>query len=143
MMHAPGRLPLAPRPISAELLSSWLMRVAAVNVISLAELLDGLKCRYGPVLGNAPIDYGLPEMAVIALAKFCRVEPEAIRMLDLGRRLPHPTSASFLRFTGKFQVSVGSQRVGYGFCPLCIAGQTVTHLPWEWSLAWLSRCAIH
>ena len=30
---APVRLPFAPRPISTELLSSWLLRVAAANCV--------------------------------------------------------------------------------------------------------------
>ena len=38
---APPELPFAPRPYSAELLSSWLMRIAAANLVSLRELLDG------------------------------------------------------------------------------------------------------
>ena len=47
---APAELPFAPRPYSDELLSSWLLRVAAANLISLQELLDAFEDRYGPVL---------------------------------------------------------------------------------------------
>jgi hypothetical protein len=39
--HAPAQLPLAPKPLNAELLSSWLLRVAAQNHVSLYELIDG------------------------------------------------------------------------------------------------------
>jgi hypothetical protein len=38
--------------------------VAAANLVSLRELLDGLKSRYGPVLTNVPMDYGVPEAGV-------------------------------------------------------------------------------
>src|SRR6516165_4833547 len=54
MMVAPAKLPFAPCPYSAELLSSWLLRVAAANLVSLRELLDGFESRYGQVLNNFP-----------------------------------------------------------------------------------------
>jgi len=67
MMVAPAKLPFAPRPYSAELLSSWLLRVAAANLVSLRELLDGFESRYGQVLNNFPIDYSIPDAAVAIL----------------------------------------------------------------------------
>ena len=73
---APAELPFAPRPRSAELVSSWLMRVAAANLVSLRELLDGFEEQYGQVLTNVPIDYAIPDAAVAALSRFCRVAPE-------------------------------------------------------------------
>ena len=79
MMVAPAKLPFAPRPYSAELLSSWLLRVAAANLVSLRELLDGFESHYGQVLNNVPIDYSIPDAAVAALAKFCRIPPAKIR----------------------------------------------------------------
>ena len=79
--------------MASELLSSWLLRVAAANLISLRELRDGLESRYGPVLTNVPIDYGVPEAAVMALSKFCRVTPKTIRMLDLRQRVSGLTTA--------------------------------------------------
>jgi hypothetical protein len=68
---APARLPFAPQPISTELLSSWLLRVAAANFVELSELLQGLQCRYGHVLTSAPMDYDLPAADVQALSQFC------------------------------------------------------------------------
>lgn len=65
---APAELPFAPRPYCTELLSSWLMRVAAANLISLRELLVGFEERYGEVLSNVPIDYAIPDAAVDACA---------------------------------------------------------------------------
>jgi hypothetical protein len=43
--HAPAQLPLAPRPVSTELLSSWLLRVAAANLTTLRELLAGFEAQ--------------------------------------------------------------------------------------------------
>jgi hypothetical protein len=77
---------------------SWLLRVAAANQVSLAELLQGFEFQYGRVLTNEPIDFGLPENAITALSCFCRIAPKTIRMLDLQRRVPHLTPALLLRF---------------------------------------------
>jgi hypothetical protein len=96
LTHAPVQLPFVPRPISTELLSSWLLRVAGANLISLRELLNGLECQYGPVLTNVPIDYGVPEELVRALSHFCRVSPKTIRMLDLRQRASDLTPAMLL-----------------------------------------------
>jgi hypothetical protein len=65
---APAELPFAPRPYSDELLSSWLLRVAAANLVSLHELLGGFEDHYGPVLTNTPIDYDVLDAAVTALS---------------------------------------------------------------------------
>ena len=129
-IHAPAQLPFAPRPMASELLSSWLLRVAAANLISLRELLDGLESRYGPVLTNVPIDYGVPEAAVMALAKFCRVTPKTIRMLDLGQRVAGLTTAMRLSFphSGMRCPPCRSHRLGYAFGPSCVAHQPMIHV---------------
>jgi TniQ len=94
---APARLPFAPRPIPTELLSSWLLRVAAANCVELSELLQGLAYRYGRVLSNSPMDHSFPDGAVRALSEFCRIAPEKIRVLDLRQRAPHLDPALLLR----------------------------------------------
>jgi hypothetical protein len=35
------------------------------------------------------------------------------------------------------------QRLGYAFCPLCLAEQRVIHVLWEWCFDCVTRCAIH
>ena len=72
-MIAPGQLPFAPRPISGEVLSSWLMRVAAANLVQLVDLLEALETHHGQVLASDLLDYSIPEKAVTALSKFCRI----------------------------------------------------------------------
>ena len=134
---APARLPFTPRPIPTELVSSWLLRVAAANCVELSELLQGLASRYGRVLTNSPIDYGLPDAAAHALSKFCRIAPEKIRALDLRNRTPHLNLALLLTvqnpLSGLMCPRASPSRVRYTFCPLCIANQRVTHVPWVWS----------
>lgn len=35
------------------------------------------------------------------------------------------------------------RRLGYAFCPHCIARQSSVHVPWEWALACLLHCSVH
>jgi hypothetical protein len=146
LMVVPAELPFAPRPYSTELVSSWLLRVAAANLVSLRELLDGFEERYGPVLNNVPIDYAIPDAAVVALAQFCRVVPEKIRALDLRQRAPYLKPALLLRYQNISLLGCprsSLRRVRYAFCPLCLCGQRVIHVRWDWSVACLIRCALH
>src|SRR5215472_7723957 len=144
---APAELPFAPGPYSDELLSSWLLRVAAANLVSLRELLDGFQSRYGRVLTNTPIDYAISGAAITALAKFCRVAPEKIHTLDLRLRAAHLSPALLLRYAQNPALfwcpRCSLRRVRYGFCPLCLANQRRIHVRWDWSVACLSRCAFH
>src|SRR4051794_36833941 len=105
----------------------------------------GLEFRYGPVMTNIPVDYGIPEDAITTLSQFCRVAPERIRRLDLRQQVPGLTPALLLGFrhVEAHCTRYRSRRLGYAFCPSCIAIQPVIHVPWEWSLACLSRCPIH
>lgn len=147
MVVAPAKLPFAPRPYSTELLSSWLLRVAAANLVSLRELLPGFEGRYGTVLTNVPIDYAIPDAAVAALSQFCRVPPETIEALDLRRRVPHLNSALLLRYHQNPSLfwcpRCSLRRVRYAFCPRCLASQRVMHVRWDWCVACLIRCAVH
>ena len=146
LMVAPEKLPFAPRPYSTELLSSWLLRVAAANLVSLRELLDGFESRYGRILSNELIDYGIPHEAVAALAQFCRVTPAGVRALDLRERAPHLTPALLLRFHSTSLVwcpRCSLRRVRYAFCPLCLASQHAIYARWDWSVACFIRCAFH
>ena len=144
VIHAPAQLPIAPRPISTELLSSWLLRVAAANQIALCDLLDALESQYGPVLTNNPFDYAVPRAAVKALSRFCRVAPRAVRMLDLRERFPGVTLGMLLRFhnVGWYCPRHARRRVRYSFCPSCLVEQKVIHVRWDWSLSCLIRCAV-
>jgi len=144
---APAQLPFAPRPYAAELLSSWLLRVAADNLVSLWELLNGFEERYGRVLSNIPIDYAVPEAAISALAQFCRIAPEKVRPLDLRQRAPHLSPILLLRYPQDVPVCwcprCSLRRVRYAFCPRCLASQRVIYVRWDWSVACLIRCAVH
>lgn len=52
---APSQLPFTPKPFRNELFSSWMLRVAAANFVSLDELMLGFQFSYPEV----PFPYSL------------------------------------------------------------------------------------
>jgi len=132
------------RPIPDELFSSWLLRVAAANCVTLQELLNGLNVVYPGMPSLVSIDFGLPRLFLRSLSIFCRVSADRLQSLDLARRLPLDR-ALLLEVSGKFRFSsrAKGQRVGYAFCPLCIAEQRTIYLPWSWCFACIIRCNVH
>lgn len=81
-LFIPKVLPLAPRPMSDELLSSWLCRVATANALSFGELLESARNGYLPRPAGT-IDLGLPTAWRIRLSTFCRIPESWIRAIDL------------------------------------------------------------
>lgn len=147
----PDVLPLAPRPLQGELRSSWLLRVASVNALSLGELIDAIAARH-PRAGveTAFLDGVLPPRVVAACAQFARLDESVVRELDLTSQLPRCRSAWMLRapalqIDGRERVS--GQRAAYAFCPRCLASTappaTPPHLPVEWACAVITHCRIH
>jgi len=144
---APAQLPIAPKPLPNELISSWLLRTAAANAISLAQLLDAL-CLHYPAAGFCgQLDYSVPEATLRALSHFTRVHLISLRELDLNVRVFHLNSALLLRFEGReFSIACPrgqSRRVRYAFCPQCLAQQKRLHVRWDWCFVALVRCAVH
>lgn len=85
----PEVLPIAPRPIAGELISSWLLRVSFANGLTLAELKQGVEARFPEVpLRGAFIDDQLSPSARSALAKFLRVTEHQIKALELRQQFP-------------------------------------------------------
>jgi TniQ len=145
-MIGPAQLPFAPRPVPGEVLSSWLIRVAAANLVQLAELVEALETHHGQVLASGLIDYCVPEDAVTALSKFCRISPQAVRDMDLRQRAPHLDAVQLLRYQDALMFRcprLSLRRVRYAFCPLCLAKQQVIHTRWDWCVACLTLCDIH
>ena len=62
-----------------------------------------------------------------------------------GEEQPHLETALLLRFPGDNPFSSRRKecRVGYSFCPLCIANQDLVHVRWEWCFASIIRCSVH
>ena len=141
---APGQLPLAPRPLPTELISSCLLRVAAANSISLEELLEGFKSRNPGCLAHGQLlDCSLPQATLTALEFFCHLPFMELQRLDLAQQAPHLDVALLLRFRNVPPLCPRRQRLRYAFCPLCIAAQPLIHIPWDWCVACLVHCPIH
>jgi hypothetical protein len=145
-MIAPDRLPFAPRPIPGEVLSSWLMRVAASNLVQPEDLLEALETLHGPVPASDLLDYSIPEKTVAALSTFCRISPRIIRDMDIRRLAPQLDSVLFMRYEHEplFRGSrLRARRVRYSFCPLCLVKERVIYTRWDWSVACVTLCNIH
>jgi TniQ len=142
---APVRLPFTTKPLRTELFSSWWLRVAAANFVSARELLCGFHSRHPDVPLPSSLDSCLDPVFLKAIAHFCRVPIAALQSLDLVQRLPHSQHALLLRF-GSASPSCHRHcdlRVGYAFCPICIAEHPIVHVPWDWCLACLVCCSVH
>jgi len=93
-LFIPKVLPLAPRPMSDELLSSWLCRVATANALSFGELPEGARNGYLPRPAGT-MDLGLPTAWRIRLSTFCRIPESWIRAIDLQSHFPGRNLAWF------------------------------------------------
>lgn len=145
----PDVLPLAPRPIAMELRSSWLLRVAAANVLTLAELVAAVAARH-PDAGadDAFLDDALSADASAAFAQFARLPAIMVRALDLSDQIPGLPESWMLR-TGLQPGSrdrLSDRRAHYAFCPQClgaVASAQPPYLPVEWACAVVTHCPTH
>lgn len=141
---SPAQLPFVPRPFPQELFSSWLLRVARANCVSLEELTLGFHSAYPKAARRSSLDTGLDAEFLKFLAHFCRLPVATLRRLTLETHMANLERVLFLRCaTGSSSARLSTQRLGYGFCPSCITQQSLVHVPWEWSLACLLHCPIH
>ena len=158
---SPSRLPLAPRPLPDEIISSWLLRVAAANAVTLSDLLAALESQHPRALeGVQLLDCAAPHSALAALASFCRVPIRVLEPLDLQRRAPCLEPRLLLQFPcplsrtewHRYRAAADSPwrwsralwiRVRYAHCPVCLGTQTEPHIRWEWCFAGLVDCPLH
>ncbi len=142
---APSQLPFAPRPISNELFSSWLLRVAGANCVSLRELLLGFQSSYPNIPCSSSLDLRFAPAFLKAMTRFCRTPIRRLQSLDLQSRLPQAERALLLRFSSVSNrcSRLRDQRIGYAFCPTCISQQRSVHVRWEWAFPCLLRCHVH
>ena len=141
---APAQLPIAPRPLPSELFSSWMLRVASANCISLLELLEAFEFNYPEIPGLQSLDLCSSTLVPSVNRALLQSSRRRLQALDLQRRVPHLQTALLLQFPSDPRCPRRRhQRVGYAFCPMCIANQSVIHVHWEWCFACVVRCCIH
>ena len=142
---APSQLPFAPRPFPNELFSSWMLRIADANCISLQELMFGFQSCHPDVPCPNSLDWGFSTAFLKAMARFCRAPAGTLRSLDLRTRLPKAQKVLLLHFRAVSDdcLRCRKERVGYAFCTTCIAQQRYVHARWEWAFPALLFCHVH
>jgi hypothetical protein len=142
--QAPLQLPFAPKPFRRELFSSWLLRLAAANCVTLDELLAGFEASYPSASSAFSIDLNLEDSFLKPLACSSRIPFKRLSRLRLEKQVSKPEAALLLRFGNVYSGSRRiSRRLGYAFCPSCIVRQSLVHVSWEWAFAYLQHCAVH
>jgi len=143
--YSPSQLPFVPTPLKAELFSSWVLRVAADNHVTARELMSGFTSIHPNIPLPASLDRSLNSAFLQSFSQFCRVHIRTLKALDLESRLKRPYRPVLLRFPARSKKSPRycEIRAGYGFCPSCIAQDSIIHVRWDWCFAGLIRCSIH
>src|SRR4051794_10711827 len=142
-------LPVMPHPVPGELVSSWLLRVAAQNCISLGELLQAVKLTYPKAdVPFASLDYDLPSDFRAGLAQLCRTLPNTIRKLEWQNRFPGVPRQMFLAYScPSDSTRVAGKRARYEFCLSCLHETSTENSPAViravWSLAPITHCHLH
>jgi hypothetical protein len=81
-VSAPSQLPFTPKPFRNELFSSWMLRLAAANFVSLDELMLGFQFSYPEVPCLYSLDWGFHPKFPKAMARFCRTSERTLRSLE-------------------------------------------------------------
>ncbi len=99
-MMVPARLPVAPRPFRDELLSSWMVRVAARYGSEPLELMMYLAGQGGNGASPRQVDDVVPDTRLLRIwAKACRIDPARLRHRSLVSRHPDRPRDWFLNET--------------------------------------------
>jgi hypothetical protein len=112
----PGALPIAPRPHSDELISSWLARIAACYEVSMIELRQELS--QGSSGTKVRADVGWKGSEAKSAAQRLRVDQDAIMRLNLKRRWPWLVTAWLPRTDGKGRAR---GELDLAWCHACLA----------------------
>jgi TniQ protein len=153
--YLPAHLPVAPRPLVGELLSSWLGRLAAANALGFGELLELVHQRLA-LLRAGPFDAGRLDYAcsgplLKTLSTLSRLPATSIAALSLKRRFGalglfwfnHDT---YLFYNAQHRL-IPRPQILPSYCAECLREQAqqgqAAHLRVEWALAFLTHCPRH
>lgn len=143
-----GKLwPAHPKPLPDELLSSWIVRIAAANGVKLNTLTRQL---FGPDLTpwNRDIDRNAPEWLLRVICARTGVPRDQAVGATLhgyqGRVFPKALLSGQLRWILPVKVW-GPTRLGYGvqYCPLCLAEGQEPYFRRAWRIGFYTFCPIH
>ena len=140
------RLPLAPRPIKGELLSSWMARVSAVNGLTISELI-----KYAAGTSNhtkiMQIDCETPRSLVAGLAQACCISQDSLAEIDLCAQLPNAPAWWFLPVVHNVPNSCKRSTIPIPSCHACLVDheKKATSPYWrvDWVLAMVTLCPEH
>jgi len=140
----PKHLPVCIQPLAGELLSSWLLRVAAANATTLEEVLAAVSCADCSFSsGNMGFDYQLPEEVRHRLSVFCRIPACKIAELEISNAfVGHRPEWFFARQTTPYRPHLNPS-----FCLLClveqIRGGFPLHVQAAWAVPIFTHCPSH
>ncbi|ALJ39354.1 MULTISPECIES: TniQ family protein [Azospirillum] len=151
---APTVLPLAPRPMEDELLSSWLSRVACRYDLDGGALRGLLTTPGGDAEGMASLhglDYRPAREEITALAVAARLPVERLSALALARAHPTWPRHWFAWDWGALDPTNGTERyadaLAPGWCELCLSEDRATgrhaYLRRHWAHAAVGFCHRH
>jgi hypothetical protein len=140
------RLPLTPRPIKGELLSSWMARVSAVNGLTITELIE-----YAAGTSNhakfTHFDCETPRSLIAGLAQACCISQDSLAKIDLCAQLPNAPAWWFLPIIHNVPNRSKRSTIPIPSCHACLVDheRNATGPYWkvDWVLALVTICPKH
>lgn len=166
-----GRLPLHPRPLPHEALSSWLDRLAAAYGLKRDRFIrSALGADPAPCVAELDAGGSLPSLSA-ALAERTGVPPGRIRVMTFAGYVPELIaqaqlgSGMFGAYIGPFRWFVAQGRTNGPYpepagpwtpwraddllsdmprcCPRCLVADAIPYVRLHWRLAWMASCPLH
>jgi TniQ len=140
------RLPIAPRPFTEEVLSSWMTRTSAVNGLSVPELVEHAIGKSTGVQ-TLQVDRGTPRALIEGLAQVCAISPNRLARLDLCAQFPHAPAPWFLPLVHHLPNRYRHFVVSIPSCHMCFMDHermgTSPYWKADWALALVTLCPQH
>jgi hypothetical protein len=139
--------PAHPKPLPDELLSSWIVRVAAANAIKL-QTLSWMQFGNERSPWNRDIDRNVPRWLIKALSQHTGTNYWEVFHTTLAtyrtRLYPHRQAVGQLRWILPIR-SYGMRRRAFGlqFCPECLATDAIPYFRKQWRVALFTYCPVH
>lgn len=140
-------LPIHPQPLSDELLTSWMVRLAFANGFALHTFYSNL-LGYRAAIWNRDSDRHPPSALLDCLSSATRRPVEELRGLTLGCYEGFIFEHFFVSGDVPFLLPTGlyhriRRRAGIQFCPICIRLDPAPYYRRHWRLALSTVCTAH